>query len=103
MPLELLEPAGLGRFLRGLVTGRGLPPLAPRWVLRAYGALCASLSLLSALWAATKTLVVATDGAIVDQPTATAGDWIFLCVAVVATVVNAVIAAGSFLQARAAE
>ncbi|GAP79059.1 MULTISPECIES: hypothetical protein [Brachybacterium] len=103
VPLELLEPAGLGRFLRGLVTGRGLPPLAPRWVLRAYGALCASLSLLSALWAATKTLVVATDGAIVDQPTATAGDWIFLCVAVVATVVNAVIAAGSFLQARAAE
>lgn len=102
VPLELLEPAGLGRFIRGLVTGHGLPPLAPRWVLRAYGALCAALSLASALWAAMKAVVIATDGAFVDQPSATAGDWFFLVVAIVATVFNAVVATGAFLHARTA-
>lgn len=102
VPLELLEPAGLGRFIRGLVTGRGLPPLAPRWVLRAYGLLCAMAGLVTLLLTVMQVLVIATDGAFMVEPSATAEDWIFLVLAV-ATVVNAVIAAGSFLQARAAE
>lgn len=103
LPLELLEPAGLGRFIRGLVTGRGLPPLAPRWVLRAYGMLCAIAGLVTLLLAVMQVLVIATDGAFMDEPSATAEDWIFLALAVAATVLNAVIAAGSFLHARAAE
>lgn len=103
VPLEQLEPAGLGRFLRGLVTGRGLPPLAPRWVLRAYGTLCAMAGLVTLLLAVMQVLVITTDGAFMDEPSATAEDWIFLVLAVAATVVNAVIATGAFHHARTAE
>ena len=85
------------------MTGRGLPPLAPRWVLRTYGMLCAMAGLVTLLLAVMQVLVIATDGAFMDEPSATAEDWIFLALAVATTVLNAVIAAGSFLHARAAE
>lgn len=103
VPLELLEPAGLGRFLRGLVTGRGLPPLAPRWVLFTYGMLCAAVTLLFALLAVTEAAVIWTDGAFVDQPAATSEDWIFLLFSVIVTIIGATITTGSFLGARTAE
>lgn len=77
---EALDPVGPWGFVRGLLTGRGAPPLAPRSLLLLYALVCGISALLLGLLCATAIAVIATDGAFVDQPGVTTEDWAFLVV-----------------------
>lgn len=100
---EMLIPAGPWSIVRSLLTGRWFAPIAPRWALIAYGVLCLGAALLLALLAGTKVAALVTDGAVVGDPAAAVGDWVFLVIQGLGTVLNGIVGVGLLVHARNAD
>ncbi|GEM_PF-4954398 len=99
-PAQRLEPAGRREILRGVLTGVGWPPLAPRWALLVYMCVAVFAAIVLAVLAALSIAVIITDGGILDESSFDSEPWIVLGLCLVGIGLNGLAAMGAARQAR---